>query len=103
MSEQEAIIDFANALEAACVNLRMRLGDKPQPSLGLTWNPDKVTWTKAEGEHGPYEKTDDANNSEYKAMLKELADHKGKLTRDGLFYWTFNNGVTVGRKPKQKP
>jgi hypothetical protein len=31
-------------------------------------------------------------------MLKDLAEHKGKLTRDGLFYWTFQNGTTVGRK-----
>ena len=29
MTEREAIIDFCNAMEAACVNLRMKLGDKP--------------------------------------------------------------------------
>ena len=28
-TEKEALVDFCNALEAACVNLRMKLGDKP--------------------------------------------------------------------------
>jgi hypothetical protein len=99
MSEREAIIDFANALEAACVSLRMGLGDKPKT---LTWNPEKIVWTKTEGSHGPYQKSEDYNNTEHKAMLKDLAAHNGKLTRSGLFYWVFQNGATVGRKPARK-
>jgi hypothetical protein len=41
------------------------------------------------------------NNPEFKALLKELARHGGRLTRNGWFYWTFKNGATVGRKLKQ--
>jgi hypothetical protein len=101
MSDQEAIIDFANALESACVNLRMKLGEKTKETAGFTWNPDLIHWEKAEGSHGAYEKSEDVNNLHFKAMLADIADHKGKLTRDGQFYWVFNNGVTVGRKKKQ--
>jgi hypothetical protein len=100
-AEREALIDFANALEAACVSLRMGLGEQPQRETH-TWNPEKIAWVKTEGTHGTYEKTEDYNNLDYKAMLKDLAAHNGKLQRNGLFYWTFQNGTTVGRKPARK-
>ncbi len=61
------------------------------------WSPDKIKWTQDTGFKGPYEKSDDANNVEFKAMLKDLQDHQGKLNRDGRFYWAFNDGKTVGR------
>lgn len=62
------------------------------------WNPQQITWAKAEGFKGQYERSEDLNSLDFKAMLKDLAEHKGSLTRDGIFYWTFQNGSTVGRK-----
>ena len=99
--EREVIIDFANALEAACVNLRMKLGDKTQEQ-SFTWNPFKIKWQPKEGTHGAYELSEDYNNLDFKAMLKDLEQHKGGLTRDSIFYWIFQNGSSVGRKVKQK-
>ena len=67
-----------------------------------TWNPDNIQWEKASGASGEYERSEDVNNLEFKALLKDLAAHNGKLSRDGWFYWTFKNGSTVGRKKKSK-
>jgi len=64
----------------------------------VSWNPNKIKWEKAEGFKGEYERSEDVNNPEFKVMLKDLAQHGGKLTKDGYFYWVFKNGSTVGRK-----
>ena len=45
MTEREAIIDFCNALEAACVNLRMKLGDKPAGPATSNIAVNEVTFT----------------------------------------------------------
>jgi len=92
-----AISDFANALEAAIVSLRGHLNDL---ASFPAWDPDQIAWTPAEGPAGPYERAEDVNNPEFKAMLKELVAHHGKMRRGPYFYWTFQNGHTVGRKKK---
>ncbi len=94
-----ALLELLNGCESGIIAARQcikeaKLGDIPQ----TTWNPDKIKWTPAEGPSGPYERTEDVNSLDFKAMLKELAAHQGKLTRDDIFYWTFKNGITVGRK-----
>ncbi|MBS7636585.1 hypothetical protein KEJ37_04535 [Candidatus Bathyarchaeota archaeon] len=53
---------------------------------------------KAEGQSGTYERSEDVNNPDFKAMLKDLASYGGKPTKNGWFYWRFKNGSTVGRK-----
>jgi hypothetical protein len=35
-------------------------------------------------------------------MLKDLQAHNGKLTKEGWFYWVFQNGTTVGRKKRNQ-
>jgi len=69
--------------------------------LESRWDPNKIKWQHAEGSSGAYERSEDVNNPEFKAMLKDLAEHSGRLTRNGYFYWTFKNGSVVGRKKKQ--
>lgn len=94
------VVDFANAVEAACVKLRMQI-DKAfsgEQAAGLTWDPAKIKWTEAEGPKGPFERSEDVDSVDFKAMLKDLAAHNSRLRRDGRFYWVFQNGVTVGRK-----
>ena len=63
---------------------------------------NKIKWEQAEGASGPYECTEDINNTDYKALLQDLAAHKGKLNQDGYFYWTFKKSFTIGRKKKTK-
>jgi len=33
-------------------------------------------------------------------MLKDLKEHGGRLTREGYFYWVFQDQATVGRKKR---
>lgn len=94
----DSIVDFCNGLEALAVNLRRQVEGFSSVVAERKWNPDKIKWRKAEGNRGPYERSEDANNLEFKAMLKDLQDHNGRLERGGWFYWVFKNGSIVGRK-----
>jgi len=100
------IAEFRDILEQIAkdhdlTNVNIMRALKPQNRgekvAGLTWDPTKIKWTQDIGSKGPYEKSDDVNSLDFKAMLKDLAEHQGKLNRDGRFYWTFQNGSTVGR------
>ena len=62
------------------------------------WTPDKIVWTDKTGARGPFQICEDVNNQDFKALHKDLVDHQGNLNRDGMFYWIFQNGATVGRK-----
>jgi len=84
---------FQNASDAIGEYLeRSSSADRP------AWDPSKIIWEDAQGAKGPYQKSEDVNNPEFKTMLKDLSAHGRKLRRDGWFYWVFENGVTVGRK-----
>lgn len=99
----ELLVDFCNALESACVNLKHRVAELKsviEAKRKWRWNPDAIKWEKAEGWKGEYERSEDVNNPQFKAMLRDLAQHNGKLTRNGMFYWVFKNGSTVGRKKR---
>ena len=82
---------------------RFAESEKESKFAGPLWDSTKINWEQTEGSSGPYERSEDVNNLDFKAMLKDIAAHQGKLTRDGYFYWIFKNGVTVGRKKRQTP
>lgn len=91
--ETEALAAFLDAVEAGIVQARNILKGPL-----ATWNPDQISWVSTNGAKGLYEKSQDVDNLEFKALVKDLASHDGKLTRNGIFYWLFQNGATVGRK-----
>ncbi len=93
----EALFEFINAHEQAISKLKAQI--KKVFSL-KGWDPAKIQWEKAAGARGEYERSEDINNPEFKAMLQDLAGHGGKLTRGEYFYWVYRNGSTVGRKKK---
>ncbi len=76
-------------------------GPLPQHGNVETWNPQAIKWVETEGSKGPYQRSEDVNNLEFKALLKDLASHNGKLTRDGWFFWAFQNGHIIGRKKRK--
>ncbi|MCS7096708.1 MAG: hypothetical protein RMK50_06570 [Nitrososphaerota archaeon] len=99
----EDFCDFLDGLEASVTKMKQQIaklvGVEEKPKF--PWNPDKIKWEKTQGPKGEFERSGDINNPEFKALLKDLAHHNGKLTRNGWFYWTFKNGSTVGRKKRE--
>jgi len=98
----DAIFELVNGQEAGIVAFKQRLGAKKGATPKPSWNPDKIKWEQAEGLSGPYERSEDVNNPEFKAMLKDLAQHNGRFSREGRFYWVFRSGSVVGRKKQGK-
>ena len=94
-----ALLEFLNAAEAGIVQAKRLIA---QAKGVEKWDQSKIRWEKTEGGSGPYERSEDVNNLEFKAMLKDLAAHGGKMMHDGFFYWTFKNGATVGRKRRKQ-
>jgi len=64
------------------------------------YDPEKIKWEDKTGAKGPFQSSDDVNNSEFKALREDLAKHNGKFNLKGKFYWVFTNGLTIGRKPQ---
>jgi hypothetical protein len=95
----DAIFELINAVDAGIASFKKRLTVE-KDIASLSWNPEKIKWDQADGKNGPYERSEDVNNPEFKTMLKDLTRHGGKLTRNGWFYWTFKNGLAVGRKKR---
>jgi len=62
----------------------------------------KIRWEQAEGSSGPYEKSSDVGDPNFKNLLKDVQAHKGKMTVGDFFVWAFQNGATLGRKKRQK-
>lgn len=102
MSEKEdvslvAFTEFLNAVEAGISAARQRI--KENKGL-VSWDASKIAWVEAEGAKGKYERSEDVNNPNFKAMLKDVVAHGGRMNHQGFFYWVFQNGTTVGRKKK---
>jgi len=104
----EVLSDFANALEAVSVKLKLDVaalaGKKESGSKG--YDPERIAWTSVNGSNGLYEKASAEGTSqppEFVALVEDLKAHSGKFQRNGLFYWLFDKGPTaIGRKPTKK-
>jgi hypothetical protein len=85
------------------LNLQLQLMEQ-----GVTYSLDRIKWTRAEGPSGPYEYADKADNmgpaeyEDFQALLADLKDHGGRLSRQGYFMWLFSKGDRVGRKPSRR-
>lgn len=102
----EALVDYCNSQEASHVKLRMFiqaiLGDA-KPSAKLPFNVSKIRWQDRENEKGKFQMSEDYNNLEHKALLKFLHEHAGGcITSEGFFYWQYQDGATIGRKPQKR-
>jgi hypothetical protein len=84
---KESLVDFANALEAMAVNLKMRLSVNPKQE-----SPDfsKLVWTEMKGEKGPYQmasKQNNSNNPLWQELQKKLKEHNGFFRDKHFKYW----------------
>jgi len=95
-------LDVAEVRIAVAKQLVKRLIISNKNATATAWRPEKIKWEPAEGASGLYDRSEDVNSLDFKAMVKDLVTHQGKLHRDGFFFWLFRNGYTVGRKPRKK-
>ena len=119
MTLEEDITDFATAIEAAAVNLKHRIAqrhgvtkEETKPTVDKSvevgeYNPETIPWIQAEGEKGIYQRfpayqQKPSISVDYTNLLDDLTQHNGKLQRAGLFYWLFDDKITIGRKPAKK-
>jgi len=98
--QDEHDIEIAKASVEGLINGWLTSPSQTGEKQAESWDPSKITWQQAEGSKGVYERSEDVNNPEFKAMLKDLQGHGGKMSRNGYFLWVFQNGTTVGRKRK---
>ena len=97
----ETIARLRDAFTMAADALQTELeSEAPKGKEDVAADLTGIVWEKAIGPKGAYEKTDDTNNIAYKQLLKAVQEHQGKLTADGYFVWVFDNGHTIGRRPK---
>jgi hypothetical protein len=95
-----ALIEFLNACEAGITVAKRLIAENKEVAQDGSWDPARIQWKLTEGNRGPYESSEDLNSPDFKHLVKQLAEHNDKLSRDGYFYWLFKNGSTVGRKRK---
>lgn len=96
----EARINIINIGLNSILTEMARLDNAAEEQKTAPVDLDKIIWSEAEGPKGKFEKSEDINNPEFKALVKTLAEHDKKMTIDGFFVWLFENGSTVGRKKK---
>ena len=91
----EAIVDYANATEAAVVNLKRQIAEivgvaSPAATAAATADFNKLFWEKKEGVKGPYEQTSKraTNNSDiFQALQAKLREHNGFWQHRAFKFW----------------
>jgi hypothetical protein len=91
----------------ACTMLAESLNDfidsqAPKEEKTATYNPEKILWQKTQGSRGEFEKAVEQDTPDYQQLIAHLEKCNGKLTKDGLFYWLFDDKKTVGRKKSNR-
>jgi hypothetical protein len=97
----EDIVDYCNAVEAACVKLKMQIGrnfgpESKKKTKGNAAAPDapldvsKLFWEKKQGEKGEYEQTSEKANQNsdlWKTLKVKVKEHKGFWQNGGYKFW----------------
>ena len=99
------IQDGIDALRADHTSIMQTQGPAPNEVEPLEWDPNKIVWEKAVSRKSgsQYDRSDNMNNPDFRSMREDLERQGGKLTRDGMFYWNFDNSTTVGRTKSRYP
>jgi hypothetical protein len=95
----KSFVDALNSVVDALSKLRDEIG----LIIGATsYDINKIEWKPASGCSGAYERSEDLNNPHFKALLRDVQAHGGKMIVGDYFIWAFKNGGVLGRKPRKK-
>jgi len=69
----------------------------------LPFDAEKIQWIDQENDKGRFQKSEDVDNPDHKALLVFLSEHIPAkcINSGGFFYWVYGNGTTIGRKPRK--
>jgi len=93
------ITELVNGLESGITQFKRSIA---QAKGVEKYDPSKIKWEETEGSSGLYQRSEDVNSLDFKLLVKDLASHNGKFTKNGWFYWLFRSGAIVGRKRRGK-
>lgn len=102
----ETLVTFRDSLQNMVNSINTEI-EQLNPDL-QTLNPERIFWTRTTGRNGTYERypafqqKPDIQNPDYRKLLEDLQNHEGKLQHCGLFYWLFDDSITIGRKPSSR-
>ena len=96
----------AEASATAIVDVCERILKVGVKKVFQSFDTGKIKWQTKEGGKGMYEmatKADNAENSDFKALMANLREKDGRLRvkKEQMFYWLFESGDAIGRKPYQ--
>jgi len=89
----ETLLELINAVEAGIAAAKQHVKEAKQ-----VYNIEAIKWEKAQGASGEYERCEDVNSPDFKALLRDVQAHGGKMTVGNYFVWCFRNGSVLGRK-----
>lgn len=77
--------------------------EPPKPSPELKFNVANIIWEKRTGEKGEFEIAEKAKNQnvDYTELEKLIKFGGGTMPSEGFFYWIFQDGNAIGRKPSK--
>jgi iron uptake system EfeUOB component EfeO/EfeM len=106
--ELETVFKLRDALQAAVDALQEEI-EKHNPELPqqtpANFDPEKISWIKTKNRDGePYERYPAYQQQptltvEYTSLLDKLKQNNNKYFYGSIFYFLFDDGVTIGRKP----
>jgi hypothetical protein len=106
MNAEDVLVEFFVKIRKTCDEELERL--KPIDTKAIKeYDPEKIAWMRTGGQKGPYERypafqQKPTPTADYVNLLNDLKKHDGKLVRNNLFYWLWEDEATIGRKPKVK-
>jgi hypothetical protein len=107
IEKQDDLDDAYQTLKSQVFHLHTLKEKEKDKEEDNYFNPENIKWVRIEGKNGVYERypafqQEPLQTLDYLYLLKDLQKHEGRLTRGGLFFWLFSDGITIGRKPIQK-
>src|SRR5271157_2362999 len=101
----EALVRVRDGLRQAsdAIDDLLQLQNPTKDLTKLPFNVSKIQWKPKQGDHGPFELSDDYSNVDHQQLLVFMEKHAGgAVTSDGFYYWIFTDGKTIGRKPSNQ-
>lgn len=94
----EILVDFANAVEAAAVNVRQKISEIVGVTTTVAADFNKLPWETKRGTKGEYQQTSKRstnNNDIFQALQRNLREHNGFWRHQGFNYWNHQQDSDV--------